>query len=132
MQLMPQTARETARSAGVRFDNPNASPKPAPISRWDHLSRADAARDHGNFAMAAAAYNAGPGRVRQWQGAQCVPSERWIEAIPFTETRGYVRRALFYAAIYQRRLKLPNHPKSNQVMPAIPARDGSAAQGCAS
>lgn len=132
MQLMPQTARETARSAGVRFDNPKALLEAGTnIALGTTYLAQMLARYDGNFAMAAAAYNAGPGRVRQWQGAQCVPSERWIEAIPFTETRGYVRRALFYAAIYQRRLKLPIM-KLNQVMPAIPARDGSAAQGCAS
>ncbi len=132
MQLMPQTARETARSAGVRFDNPKALLEAGTnIALGTTYLAQMLARYDGNFAMAAAAYNAGPGRVRQWQGAQCVPSERWIESIPFTETRGYVRRALFYAAIYQRRLKLPIM-KFNTVMPPIPARDGSAAQDCAS
>lgn len=132
MQLMPQTARETARSASVRFDNPKALLEAGTnIALGTTYLAQMLARYDGNFAMAAAAYNAGPGRVRQWQGTQCMSSERWIEAIPFSETRGYVRRALFYAAIYQRRLKLPVM-KLNQVMPAIPARDGSDAQGCAS
>lgn len=132
MQLMPQTGRETARSIGLRLDNPAAL-----LDTGTNIALGTAylaqmlARYDGNFAMAAAAYNAGPGRVRQWQGAQCVPSERWVESIPFTETRGYVRRALFYTAIYQRRLKLPVM-KFNAVMPPIPARDGRVTQDCAS
>ena len=132
MQLMPQTARETARSAGVRLDKPSALLDPGTnIALGTTYLRQMLARYNGNFAMAAAAYNAGPGRVRQWQGSQCVPSERWIESIPFTETRGYVRRALFYAAIYQRRLERPIM-KLTTVMPPIPARDARATEPCPS
>jgi len=123
MQVMPQTGRETARSAGLRLDSPKALLEPGVnIAIGTAYLRQMMARYDGNFAMAAAAYNAGPGRVRQWQGSQCVPSERWIESIPFTETRGYVRRALFYAAIYQRRLERPIM-KLSTVMPPIPPRD---------
>ena len=130
MQLMPQTARETARSAGVRLDSPHALLEPSTnIALGTTYLRQMLARYDGNFAMAAAAYNAGPGRVRQWQGSQCVPSERWIESIPFTETRGYVRRALFYAAIYQRRLERPIM-KLAAIMPAIPPRDARGATAC--
>jgi soluble lytic murein transglycosylase len=132
MQLMPQTARETARSAGVRLDKPSALLDPGTnIALGTTYMRQMLARYNGNFAMAAAAYNAGPGRVRQWQGSQCVPSERWIESIPFTETRGYVRRALFYAAIYQRRLERPIM-KLTTIMPPIPARDARVTEPCPS
>ena len=130
MQLMPQTAQETARSAGARLDGPQALLEPATnIALGTTYLRQMLSRYDGNFAMAAAAYNAGPGRVRQWQGLQCVPSERWIESIPFTETRGYVRRALFYAAIYQRRLERPIM-KLATVMPAIPPRDTRGTTAC--
>ena len=130
MQLMPTTGRETARSAGLRFDSEKSLLDPATnIALGTAYLRQMLARYDGNFAMAAAAYNAGPSRVRQWQGDQCVATERWIESIPFTETRGYVRRALFYAAIYQRRLERPIM-KLQSVMPPIPPRDARGSDVC--
>ncbi len=130
MQLMPATGRETARRAGLRFDNEKSLLEPATnialgtVYLHEMLKRYD-----GNFALAAAAYNAGPGRVRQWQGDQCIATERWVETIPFTETRGYVRRALFYAAIYQRRLERPIM-KLQSVMLPIPPRDTRGSKVC--
>lgn len=50
-------------------------------------------------ALAAAAYNAGPGRVRQWVGTYGDPRVGqidlvdWIELIPFDETRNYAAGA---------------------------------------
>ncbi len=131
MQLMPATGRETARRAGVRFDNERSLLDPATnialgtVYLHQMLKRYD-----GNFAMAAAAYNAGPGRVRQWQGERCIAAERWVDTIPFAETRGYVRRALFYAAIYQRRLERPIM-KLQSVMPPIPPRETRGPDVCA-
>ena len=123
MQLMPATGRETAGRAGVRFDNARSLLDPATnIALGTVYLNQMLKRYDGNFAMAAAAYNAGPGRVRQWQGDQCIATERWVETIPFTETRGYVRRAFFYAAIYQRRLERPIM-KLQSVMLPIPPRD---------
>ena len=130
MQLMPATGRETARGAGLRYDGNTSLLNPATnIALGSIFLRQMLARYSGNFAMAAAAYNAGPGRVRQWQGERCIATERWVETIPFTETRGYVRRALFYAAIYQRRLERPIM-KLQSVMPPIPPRDARGPDVC--
>ncbi|WP_389381658.1 transglycosylase SLT domain-containing protein, partial [Escherichia coli] len=48
--------------------------------------------------LASAAYNAGPGRVRQWlKDTRNLAFDVWIETIPFDETRQYVQNVLSYA-----------------------------------
>jgi soluble lytic murein transglycosylase len=52
--------------------------------------------------MAIAGYNAGPGRPQRWKKERpSLPLDVWVEAIPFTETRGYVKRVLASKAAYQ-------------------------------
>jgi soluble lytic murein transglycosylase len=59
----------------------------------------------GNYALAAAAYNAGSQRVKHWlKFDKTLASDIWIETIPYKETRGYVASVLTYAMIYQQRL----------------------------
>jgi len=60
----------------------------------------------GNYVLAAAAYNAGPHRVKRWLNFDdSLPSDIWMETIPYKETRGYVAAVLTYAMIYQQRLE---------------------------
>lgn len=65
---------------------------------------------HGRFdspAAAVAAYNAGPGSVRRWLDDNAAPpagSARWIETLPFGETRDYVQAVLFNRTVYRLRL----------------------------
>lgn len=53
--------------------------------------------------MAAAAYNAGPGRPRSWRNGPVLDAAIWAENVPFAETRDYVKKVLSnttnYAAI---------------------------------
>jgi soluble lytic murein transglycosylase len=61
----------------------------------------------GSYALAIAAYNAGPRRVRQWMRDYGDPRGGniemvdWIEMIPINETRNYVQRVLENLQIYR-------------------------------
>ncbi len=61
---------------------------------------------NGNRILAAAAYNAGPHRVRKWieRNSLELPYDIWIESIPFKETRGYVQNILAFSVIYAYKL----------------------------
>ena len=54
----------------------------------------------GSQALAAAAYNAGPGRPRRWRNGPELEPAMWAETIPFSETRDYVKKVLSNAAYY--------------------------------
>ncbi len=109
MQLMPATAKETAR----KFSIPLASPQQVLNPDTNiQLGAAYLSQVHGQFngnrVLASAAYNAGPGRVRQWlKGANHLGFDVWIESIPFDETRQYVQNVLSYSVIYGQKLNLP-------------------------
>jgi len=58
---------------------------------------------NGSMPLAAAAYNAGPGRPRNWRNGPQMEAAIWAENVPFAETRDYVKKVLAnttsYAAI---------------------------------
>ena len=106
MQVLPSTGRLVAKDLGMPLaaDAKLYDPK-TNIALGSHYLSQMLARFNGNLAMAAAAYNAGPGNVERWrpQGG-CQNAELWIETIPYTETRRYVRNTLFYTALYEWRM----------------------------
>lgn len=109
MQLMPATARETARKFGIALSNPQQALQPEKNIQLGaaYLSQVYG-QFNGNRVLASAAYNAGPRRVRQWlQGADHLPFDIWVENIPFDETRQYVQNVLSYAVIYGQKLNAP-------------------------
>ncbi|MES2818485.1 MAG: transglycosylase SLT domain-containing protein [Pseudomonadota bacterium] len=109
MQLMPATAKETAK----RYDIALSSPQQVLIPEKNiQLGAAYLSQVHGQFngnrVLASAAYNAGPGRVRQWlKGADHLAYDVWVESIPFDETRQYVQNVLAYSVIYGQKLNAP-------------------------
>lgn len=130
MQVMPRTARETAKRIGMRYSGAKMlyDPRRNVAIGTAYLERM-LARYSGNFAMAAAAYNAGAHRVRQWQRGTCVDAERWIDTIPFTETRRYVRRAYFYTAVYEWRLE-QDVTRLSSVLYPVPPRGSTSTADC--
>ena len=108
MQMMPPTARETARRFGLSFDAGRLTSDPAYNARLGAAHLADLLRDwRGSYILAFAAYNAGSGNVKDWIEAYGDPRDPavdpidWVERIPFTETRHYVQRVLENLQVYR-------------------------------
>jgi len=106
MQLMPATAKETAKKIGVKYRYWDLIKPSNNIELGSSYLHQLLNQFKGNHILAAAAYNAGPNRVKQWLNKQNkqIPYDIWIETIPFHETRGYVQNVLSFSVIYGYRL----------------------------
>ncbi|MBU3071236.1 transglycosylase SLT domain-containing protein [Aestuariicella sp. G3-2] len=102
MQLMPATAKQTARKAGVRYHKNDLYQPDTNILLGSAYITELLDRFNDNRILATAAYNAGPHRVNQWlkRSDGQLPYDVWIEVIPFKETRKYVQNVLAYSVIY--------------------------------
>ncbi len=110
MQLLPSTARLTARALGEPFELERLYEVGFNMRLGARYLGDMTGTFNGSYAMAAAAYNAGPGRPAQWislcgdpRGATTDPLD-FIECIPFSETRNYVMRTLETMQVYRARL----------------------------
>jgi soluble lytic murein transglycosylase len=106
MQLMPETARRTAKTVNMKYAGKATLTDPdSNIRLGTAYLQLMMGRFDNNQVLATAAYNAGPLNVAKW-----LPDEGeidaliWIENIPFSETRKYVRRVLATDAIFHWRL----------------------------
>ncbi|MCP5425730.1 MAG: transglycosylase SLT domain-containing protein [Gammaproteobacteria bacterium] len=109
MQILPTTAEHIAVDAGFQtttdLDLVQADTN---IRLGAYYLRQILGRLQNNVALATAAYNAGPERVIQWLPIdQASEADRWVETIPYWETRNYVKHVMEYAIIYGRRLNDP-------------------------
>ena len=103
MQLMPATAEWIARQLGEPFTEEYLY-DPALNIRYGVWYLAELEREFGgNDILALAAYNAGRGNVRDWmERFHWTEQFDEIEAIPYPETRFYVRRVLEDREQYKR------------------------------
>lgn len=108
MQLVPTTARATARKHGLPFRREWLTERPDYNLTLGQAHFADLLDDfNGSYIMAAAAYNAGSTRVRRWirefgdPRARNVDPIDWVEMIPFSETRNYVQRVMENTLVYR-------------------------------
>ena len=128
MQVMPATARYVARRIGMPWDNPSLISDPTTNLRLGTAYLKLVLDDlGGSQAMAAAAYNAGPGRPRRWREGPVLETAIWAENIPFNETRDYVKKVLSNAAVYAALLD-PRQPPllRPRLGTGIGPRDGAA------
>lgn len=102
MQLMPATAKMTAKRYDVKYSGPSELFTARTNIALGTAYLAEVLETfEGNRAYATAAYNAGPHRVKKWLKARGdLPLDAWIETIPFDETRNYVQNVLAFSVIY--------------------------------
>ncbi len=126
MQLMPPTARWVAKQLN-RTDF-----RPAQIS--DVATNTQFGAYYFKYwlerlermpALAAAAYNAGPGRAQAWRNGAPLEGAIWVETIPFNETRDYVKKVLANAMVYARLLNQDYVPLATRLGMVPPRGSGA-------
>ena len=103
MQLMPATAKQTAKKAKLKLPSrAQLLTAETNIQIGSLYLKELLERFNGNRILASAAYNAGPHRVDQWLARHTdnLPLDVWIEIIPYKETRHYVQNVLAFSTIY--------------------------------
>ncbi len=100
MQIMPATARWTARKLGMPYTPDLINHRETNLRLGTGYLKLVLDRFDGSQALAAAAYNAGPNRLAKWRDGPVLETAVWTENIPFGETREYVKRVLSNASIY--------------------------------
>lgn len=105
MQLMPATARETAKKVtNISYNSPNQLFEPMTnVQLGTYFLNSVYLQNDNNRILSSAAYNAGPSRVKKWLNNSNgkLDAVEFIESIPFNETRNYVKSVLVYDYIYQ-------------------------------
>lgn len=95
MQLLPTTANHLVNAKGSSGDPTKLDAPADNIALGTRYLAMMIEEFKGNRAKALAAYNAGPNQVRRWLGRLGDRTDdEFIEEIPFSETRAYVKRVL--------------------------------------
>ncbi len=100
MQVMPATAKWTARKIGMNGFTPDQiTDRDTNIAIGTGYLKLVLDSFEGSMPLAAAAYNAGPSRSRRWRAPNdgagpVLEGAIWAENVPFNETRDYVKKVL--------------------------------------
>lgn len=101
MQVMPATARWTAKKIGLTGFTPDQiTDRDTNIAIGTGYLKLVLDDFQGSMVMAAAAYNAGPGRPRAWRNGPVMDAAIWAENVPIAETRDYVKKVLANTTVY--------------------------------
>jgi soluble lytic murein transglycosylase len=120
MQIMPATAKWTAKKMGVPYSHDMITDRDLNLKLGTQYLRFVLDDFEASQLLAAAAYNAGPGRPRRWREGPVIDAAAWAENVPFAETRDYVKKVLTNAIFYS---ALLNNPAATQA-PSLKARLG--------
>jgi soluble lytic murein transglycosylase len=110
MQIMPATARMTAKRAGVTYSQASLTDPNYNLTLGSAYLQELIDQFGGSYVLAIASYNAGPGRANQWMSdwgdprMGSVDVVDWVELIPISETRNYVQRVMENLQVYRYRL----------------------------
>jgi soluble lytic murein transglycosylase len=125
MQLMPATAKWIAGKIGMNnFSQARVNDIDVNVRLGTAYLKHVLDDQGGSPVLAAAAYNAGPGRARRWRDARPLEGAIYAESIPFDETREYVKKVMINTVYYAAILGDPMRSLKAR-MGTIPARQGS-------
>jgi soluble lytic murein transglycosylase len=125
---MPKTGEASAKEAGARYSGPNDLFRPEVSIRLGSWYLGNVSRLVGNdLVLTIASYNAGPRAVLRWGAPRPDDVDEFIENIPYSETRYYVKRVIRTYAEY---LKLAGfNPKDRWTRPFIAPLGGARSAG---
>ncbi len=114
LQLLPSTARAVASRMDLSYAPARLTDDPAfNAALGTRYLDEQLARFGGSYVLTFIAYNAGPGRAREWlerfgdpRGLPLEDTIDWVEQIPFPETRFYVQKVLENLTVYKARFGL--------------------------
>lgn len=103
LQLMPQTARQWAGLTGLPDYRDELLDHPEINIHLGAAFLSHLQRRYRELQISLVAYNAGPSRARRWRNRPSyrADAELFVERIPFTETRNYVRGVQRHLRIYE-------------------------------
>jgi soluble lytic murein transglycosylase len=101
MQLMPGTAREVGQKLYAAFNESRLFNPEVNINLGTYYIRQLLHMMDGDVELAVAGYNGGPYRIRRWRASSTLPKDEFIEAMPLSETRGYVKRVTLLRSSYR-------------------------------
>ena len=100
MQIMPATGKWVAGKLGLYYHPGLLRDPETNVELGTEYMRIILGELEGDQVLAAAGYNAGPGRARRWRASQPLEGAVYAETIPFDETRDYVKQVMTNAVIY--------------------------------
>lgn len=101
MQVMPGTGQLVARKIGMQnFHTGMLNDPRTNVQLGTHYLRMLLDDLDGNEVLAAAGYNAGPGRAKRWRADEPLDATIYIATIPINETRDYVEKVFVNEIVY--------------------------------
>jgi soluble lytic murein transglycosylase len=120
MQVMPGTARYVAAKMGLRNYRQKVGEVETNVTLGTKYLQL-VMEQLGHPVLASAAYNAGPSRARRWRDDKPLEGAVYVETIPFSETRDYVKKvmsnAVFYSAVLEKNPAVPLKKRLGVIAP---------------